>query len=120
MRILVVDDQADVRGTLAVILRASGHEVVEAEDGANGLREFADSNFDLTIVDFFLHGVMDGHQVIRSLRDRVPTLAVVAISGAAGLDFLSEDRKLQNVVCLQKPFRPDELLAAITAAARTA
>lgn len=54
------------------------------------------------------------------MRERVPTLAVVAISGAAGLDFLSEDRQLRNVVRLQKPFRPEELLDAITAAARTA
>jgi len=52
------------------------------------------------------------------MRERVSDLAVVAISGMATLDFVSQWPELANVVCLQKPFRPNELMVAIEAARR--
>jgi len=118
MRILVIDDQPGVRMTIAVIL-GEGYEVVGAESGAAGLREFANSNFDVAIVDYFLQGIMNGRDVMMSMRERVPTLPIVAISGAAALDFLTQNSDLRNVVSLPKPFRPNELMAAIEAAIRS-
>ena len=50
------------------------------------------------------------------MRERVPDLPVVAISGMTGLDFLSKSAELAGVVCLQKPFRPNDLMRAIDAA----
>jgi FixJ family two-component response regulator len=50
------------------------------------------------------------------MRERVSDLAVVAISGIATLDFVSQWPELANVVCLQKPFRPNDLMVAIEAA----
>ena len=50
------------------------------------------------------------------MRERVPDLPVVAISGMTALDFLSESPELSDVVCLQKPFRPNDLMRAIEAA----
>ena len=118
MRILVIDDQPGVRMTIAVIL-GEGYEVVGAESGAAGLREFANSNFDVAIVDYFLQGIMNGRDVMMSMRERVPTFPIVAISGAAALDFLAQNSDLRNVVSLPKPFRPNELMAAIVAAIRS-
>jgi len=108
-RVLVVDDQADVRAMISIVLRIHHFEIVEAESAAAALRLFEQSRFDLAIVDIFLQGVC-GSDLITALRERVPDLAVVAISGMTSMDFLSD------VVCLQKPFRPADLMRAIEAA----
>ena len=50
------------------------------------------------------------------MRERVPNLPVVAISGITALDFVSASPELADVVCLQKPFRPNQLVSAIEAA----
>ncbi len=50
------------------------------------------------------------------IRERIPNLPVVAISGMTTLDFVTESPELADVVCLQKPFRPNDLVRAIEAA----
>jgi DNA-binding response OmpR family regulator len=93
-RILVIDDQADVRAMICMVLRINHFEVVEAATAAAGLREFEAAGFDVAIVD----------------------LPVVAISGMTALDFVNQAPELGRVVCLQKPFRPNELLRAVRTA----
>jgi DNA-binding response OmpR family regulator len=114
-RILVVDDQSDVRAMIAIVLRVHHFEIVEAASGAAALKAFDDSRFDLAIVDIFLQGT-NGFDVISMMRERVPDLPIVAISGMTALDFLAASPELSNVVCLQKPFRPNELVRAVEAA----
>jgi DNA-binding response OmpR family regulator len=114
-RILVIDDQPDVRAMIALVLRVNQFEILEAASGAAALKEFDNSRFDLAIVDIFLQGT-SGFDVIRMMRERIPDLPVVAISGMTTLDFVSASPGLANVVCLQKPFRPHELVRAIEAA----
>jgi DNA-binding response OmpR family regulator len=116
-RILVIDDQSDVRAMISIVLRINHFDIVEAASGAAGLKEFENSRFDLVIVDIFLQG-MNGFDVITVMRERNPDLPVVAISGMTTLDFLSASPELSNVVCLQKPFRPNELVRAVEAAYR--
>lgn len=114
-RILVVDDQADVRAMIGIVLRVHQYEIVEADSATAGLRAFEDSKFDLVIVDIFLQG-NNGFDLIKMMRERVPNLPIVAISGMTALDFVSSSPEFSDVVCLQKPFRPNELVAAIEAA----
>jgi DNA-binding response OmpR family regulator len=114
-RVLVVDDQADVRAIIAIVLRVQQFEIVEAASASEGLRAFRDSRFDVAIVDIFLKDE-SGMDVIAAMRERTPNLPVVAISGMTALDFVSDSPELSNVVCLRKPFRPNELLRAIEAA----
>jgi len=118
-RILVVDDQPDVRAMIGIVLRVHHFEIVEAASGAAALKAFEDSRpdsrFDLAIVDIFLEGT-NGFDIISMMRERVPDLPIVAISGMTTLDFLSTSPELANVVCLQKPFRPNELVRAVEAA----
>ena len=118
-RILVVDDQSDVRAMIGIVLRVHHFAIVEAASGAAALKAFEDSRpdsrFDLAIVDIFLEGT-NGFDIISMMRERVPDLPIVAISGMTTLDFLSTSPELANVVCLQKPFRPNELVRAVEAA----
>ena len=111
-RVLVIDDQSDVRTMIGIVLRINHFEAVEADSAAAGLKAFEQSSFDFAIVDVFLQGT-NGVDLIVRMRERRPDLPVVAISGMTTLDFLTESLELSNVVCLQKPFRPNELMAAI-------
>ena len=111
-RILIIDDQKDVRAMVAIVLRVHHFEVVEAESGAAGLKAFAEAPFDAAIVDIFL-GDTSGIDVIATLRDEAPALPVIAVSGMTTFDFMDQSPHLANVVCLQKPFRPNDLLQAL-------
>ncbi|WGR74142.1 MULTISPECIES: response regulator [unclassified Bradyrhizobium] len=114
-RILIIDDQKDVRAMVAILLRVNRYEVVEAGSGAAGLKAFEENSFDAAIVDIFL-GDTSGVDVIATLRECVPALPIVAVSGMTALDFMEQSPHLANVVCLQKPFRPNDLLQALQTA----
>jgi CheY-like chemotaxis protein len=121
-RILVIDDQPQVRTAVGLALRAKGFEVVTAENGLAGLRAFRAAPFDLVIVDIFMPE-MDGVKLIKALRERHPNFPVIAVSGVhlagserTALDLFSLKADLCGVVCLQKPFVPVELMQAIAKA----
>jgi|SRR5579859_1901038 len=114
-RILVIDDQKDVRAMIGMVLRLNRFEVSEAESAKAGLKVFAEGGFDAAVVDIFLEGT-NGFDLIAAMRERVPGLPVVAVSGMATLDSVARSSELSNIVCLQKPFRPVELIRAIEAA----
>ena len=114
-RILVVDDQPDVRVMISMLLRVNHFEVIEVENAASALRSFETTTFDAAIVDIFL-GNICGLDLISAMRERAPRLPVVAVSGMATLDAVSRPSDLADVVCLQKPFRPAELLRAVSSA----
>jgi len=111
-RILVVDDQKDVRAMISMVLRLNRFEVSEAESAKAGLKAFAEESFDAAIVDIFLEDV-SGFDLIAAMRERVKDLPVVAVSGMATLEAVARSSELSSVVCLQKPFRPVELIRAI-------
>ena len=114
-RILVVDDQAEVRAMISIVLRLHRFEIVEAANAAAALEAFEGTSFDAAIVDIFLEGT-NGCDLITMMRERASDLAVVAISGMTTLDFVSQWPDLADVICLQKPVRPNELMLAIEAA----
>lgn len=114
-RILVVDDQKDVRAMVSIVLRVNHYEVVEADSAAAGLKAFDESAFDAAIVDIFL-AETSGVEVITAIRERSPGFPIVAVSGMTALDFMDQSPDLENVACLQKPFRPNDLLQALKSA----
>jgi DNA-binding response OmpR family regulator len=114
-RVLVVDDQSDGRTMISLVLRINQFEIVEAATAAAALKSFEEARFDLAIVDIFLKDA-NGSDLIRTMREGAPDLPVVAISGMTALDFLPKFPELASVVCLQKPFRPNDLIRAIEAA----
>ncbi len=123
MRILVVDDTSHVRAAIKAALEVNNHDVVAVATGPLGLRAFDQKAFDAAIVDVFMLE-MDGMTLIKELRRRAPHLPIVVISGGiygeTALDILTTASGLTGVVYLQKPFRPDQLIAAIEKAVRSA
>lgn len=114
-RVLVIDDQKDVRAMICMVLRLNRFEVIEADSAKTALKAFAESWFDAAVVDIFLEDSC-GFDLIAAMRERVPDFPVVAVSGMATLDAVSRSSELCNLVCLQKPFRPVELIRAIETA----
>ena len=114
-RVLMIDDQPDVRTMVSIVLRVNHFDVVEAGNAAAGLKEFETSKFDLAIVDIFLQGT-NGFEVIMKMRERILDFPIVAISGMPMLDFVNDTPELSNVARLQKPFRPADLVLAVEVA----
>ncbi len=119
-RILVVDDDVAVQVTVRLLLERAGHSVVTAGDGRKGLALFEASDFDLLFLDIFMPG-MDGFETMRMVRQHRPQIPIIVISGRpisseadTAPDFLTMATKLGAISSLQKPFRPADLLAAVT------
>jgi CheY-like chemotaxis protein len=119
-RILVVDDDVAVQMTIRLLLERAGHSVVTAGDGRKGLTLCQTGDFDLLFLDIFMPG-MDGFETMRAVRLQQPAIPIIVISGRPissesdpAPDYLTMATKLGAVSSLQKPFRPAELLAAVT------
>jgi CheY-like chemotaxis protein len=80
VRVLVIDDEASVRDILADMLRVQRHEVVVAEDGAEGVRRFREGAFDLVMTDLAMPG-MSGWQVAQTVKGLRPGVPVVLVTG---------------------------------------
>src|SRR5208282_5580007 len=115
-RILVIDDEPDIRTFLEEILESAGHEVILAADGREGVRQHCTSPADLLITDLFMPN-QEGLETIREFRTRFPEVAIIAMSGrAAAVTMLSVAQKFGAVGVLHKPFAADELIAAVAKA----
>src|SRR5437588_215958 len=83
-RILVIDDDALLRGAIRVVLESAGYEVLEAGDGNAGLRLYREPGADLLVVDLFMPE-RDGLEVIRAVRAEAPQAKIIAMSGGSSL-----------------------------------
>ena len=118
LRILLIEDDAQVRGALSRVLTRSGHQVTTAGNGAVGLRLWREHGADLVLTDIQMPET-DGIEVILQLRTYAPHLPVIAMSGgdrSGDLDLLGDARLLGAVALLKKPFSADALTRAIAAA----
>ena len=109
-RVLIVDDDPDLRRVLAASLEDLGYEVLEASNGPMGLELAETAGPDLMMVDFALPG-MNGAQVAQAARERWPDLPIVFASGYSDTDAI--ERAAIDAPVLRKPFRVDQLQEAL-------
>jgi two-component system, chemotaxis family, chemotaxis protein CheY len=120
-RILIVDDQLYVRQAVRLVLTKSGYDVIEAEDGAQGIHIMAEhqnaSTVDTIICDLQMPNV-DGDQAITHFRRHHPQIPLVIMTGAP--DFvLTEVLQNQGITdYLIKPVAEKRLLEVIRATVR--
>ena len=117
MRILIVDDEPNIRRTLRVALEAMGHEAFEATSGPAALRLIERHPADAALVDLRL-GAESGLDLIGPLLEQLPRLAVVVITAHASLDTALEAMRRGAVDYLPKPFTPDHVRAVLGRVAR--
>ena len=115
-RILVIDDEPQIRRFLEISLRAQGYVVVEATGGRAGLAELAAHGADLVVLDLGLPDI-DGHQVLRELRQwtQVPVI-VLSVRADESEKVRALDAGANDYVT--KPFGTEELMARLRALLR--
>lgn len=110
-RILIVDDEDNIRFTLVKTLQAEGHETFEASDG-----EFAQDILDKHDVDLVITDILmpnrEGLETIKMLRESRPEIRIIAMSGGGRLhntNFLKAAKQFGADLVLKKPFSMADL-----------
>ena len=121
-RVLVVDDQADIRKSLRLILTKAGYDVVEAEDGEKGVAAIQKSDGDALLVDVIICDLympkMNGMEAITYFRSQFPSVPVIVLTGTPDLLNAKKLTMEQGVMeYLVKPVQPRQLVAAVHKAA---
>ena len=114
-RILVVDDELQMRQMLRQALERHGHTVDEAADGREALQRFAQQQPDLVITDLVMPE-KEGIETIQALRQKCPPLPIIAISGGGRVgpeNYLSMAGQMGANRTFAKPFSLEEILTAV-------
>nr|WP_314446053.1 PAS domain-containing protein [uncultured Sphingomonas sp.] len=109
-RVLVVDDDADVRGFVVASLEDLGYEVAEACDGVEALQQFRREPPDLVVLDYLMPG-MSGAEVAREIRNARPEQPILFVSGYSETDAIRA--AAPGATLLPKPFRSEALAACV-------
>ena len=109
-RVLVIDDEPDVRWLIRMSLERAGHEVLDAEDGLRGIALAMKQRPEIIVLDLMMP-VMDGYGVLAELAKdpRTAAIPVVVLSAKAIPDEAGRAAAAGAQRFLEKPFDPDEL-----------
>jgi len=120
LRILVIDDDADLTASVAAVLTANGYDVLTALSGEQGLELAFTGHPHLILLDVTMPG-MDGHQVCRELQfGYTKDIPVVFLTARTELTHMMEASRSGASAYVTKPFRPDHLLRTISDVLRDA
>src|SRR5579872_4024477 len=114
-KILIVDDQRNMRTTLSMMLRGAGYEVDEAVDGEQGADRGATGAYDVVLTDLRM-GTKDGIDVLRSTKDSHPLTEVIVMTAYGTIESAVEAMRLGAFDYIQKPFTEQELLVKVAKA----
>jgi DNA-binding response OmpR family regulator len=115
-RILIIDDEENIRRVTRLTLQAAGYEVGEAADGERGLEAFGDgSAWDAVLLDERMPG-MDGLETLRRINERDSTARVVMATAYASIELAVDAMKLGATDFVRKPMTPEILRNALVAA----
>jgi len=107
-RILVVDDQRNMRVTTAIVLRQAGYEVAEADGGAAALERITAEPFDVVLTDLRM-GDVDGMEVLRGALEISPSVQVIVMTAYGSIESAVEAVRRGAYDYLSKPFQSEEL-----------
>ena len=114
--VLIVDDEPNIRRMVGALLASEGYEVRDAAEGALGLQRIAESCPDVVLLDLMIPGELDGLATLARLRETVPDVPVIMMSGKAGLSDAVKATKLGAFNFLEKPLSPEGVLLALASA----
>ena len=115
-RILVVEDQEDLRGVLRDLLLGSGYAVLEAADGQSGIATAKSDRPDLILMDIQMP-VLNGYEATRQIKAD-PALAATPIIAVSSFAMKGDEEKARAAGCdhyVTKPYSPMQLLRVIRA-----
>ncbi len=108
MRVLVIDDEANIRKTTVMALQAMSHETAEAEDGAAALNQIESAHFDAAFLDLKL-GAENGLDLLPKLLKINPNLDIVVFTAYASIENAVEAMRAGAVDYIAKPFTPEQI-----------
>lgn len=111
-RLLLVDDEDDIREILSIYLADLGYDVLAAEDGVKALTLFRDERPPLVITDIKMPGI-DGIELLREIKQLEPDAEVIMITGHGDLDLAIKSLKYEATDFITKPINHDLLDVAI-------
>jgi DNA-binding NtrC family response regulator len=111
-RVLVVDDEAGMRKSLAIMLRREGYPVTEASGGAEALDQLGREVFDLVVADLNM-GDVSGLEVLRHVREANPDVEVILMTAYGTIEAAVEAMKLGAFDFVTKPFQSEEILLRV-------
>src|SRR5271166_400616 len=111
-KILIVDDQRNMRTTLAMMLRGANYEVDEAGDGEQGADRGATGAYDVVLTDLRM-GTKDGIDVLRTTKDAHAATEVIVMTAYGTIESAVEAMRLGAFDYIQKPFSEQELLVKV-------
>jgi two-component system response regulator HydG len=114
-KVLVVDDQRNMRATTAILLREAGYTVGEAEDGAAAVQRLSGETFDVVLTDVRM-GTVDGMEVLRATLEAAPTTQVIVMTAYGTIEAAVEAIRRGAYDYIAKPFKEDELLLRVSKA----
>ncbi|MFI5239402.1 MAG: sigma-54-dependent transcriptional regulator, partial [Gemmatimonadales bacterium] len=115
-RVLIVDDEPNIRRMVGALLSAEGYEVREAADGAAAVTAVEEEEPDVALIDLMMPGGMDGIATLAKIRERWSDLPVIMMSGRASLSDAVRATKVGAVNFLEKPLAPETVLLALGSA----
>src|SRR5579864_7699564 len=113
--ILVIDDEAEIREGLELLLSSEGYSVTSAESGEAGLARLEQEPYDLLLLDVSLPD-RNGFDLLREIRQRDPELPIVLITAFGSIDMARQAFKSGAQDYITKPWSNDELLAQVALA----
>ncbi len=117
-RVLVVDDEVNLRKVLAAMLRKEGYEVAVAADGEQALADLEKNGADVVVTDLVMPKV-GGMEILKSINASQPDVPVIIITAHGTVDSAVEAIKLGAFDYITKPFEQAEIQAVVAKAART-
>ena len=112
-RILVVDDDSQLREAIVDTLMLTGYDCLEASSGEDALYQLSKRSVDMVIADIQMDG-MDGHTLLRNIRDKYPQLPVLLMTAYANIDGAVRAMREGAIDYLAKPFAPEVLLNQVS------
>ncbi|MFP4502027.1 MAG: response regulator transcription factor [Candidatus Hydrogenedentota bacterium] len=116
-KILIVDDDPDIREGCTLVLESEGHTVTCAANRAEGMRAIQAEVPDLLILDVMMEQPDDGMAMAQTLRDQgfpAPILMLTSISRATGMTYEADDELMPVDLFVEKPVAPQRLIELVT------
>jgi DNA-binding NtrC family response regulator len=111
-RILIVDDESDLRSLLTHVLTTAGYEVMEAPDGESALNILRKEKFDIAFLDIQMPNV-NGIQVLKHIQKNSPSTKAIMLTGYANLKNAMEAKEFGATDFINKPYKIEDILSTV-------
>jgi len=113
-KIMIVDDSKTIRQQVSFTLTKGGYEVIEAEDGQDGIEKLKGNGDVCMIISDVNMPNMNGLEMVEALKGQGSTIPVIMLTTEGAADLIQRAKEAGAKGWLVKPFQPDQLVAAVS------